>query len=295
MITLPAPSPNITASYTGTLNSAFLQQNGKFNYNYLDPSSTACPDFITPYFIFKATPAGYTISEDGKALLKDGLEAAVIEEQNGVFTVRLIEGPAAHGLVGSNQVKIEAKGVINKGVYVTYPEFGVVFTSPLSLSLPTTASFTNNQFAFNLYAVGMSGADIIRAWNGTGVPLKNNKESAKLLIDYYGINYTYDETYSYGSNKLGSPLKLDLANITYASGSSNSFTTPLSNLGAPVTVGQFNSNDVEQYYNVLTPIRYRLAFNRNGATLPANLRISIPITMEHRWGITEGNLVIRVN
>jgi hypothetical protein len=295
MITLPAPSPNITASYTGSLNSAFLQQNGKFTYNYLNPSSTACSDFITPYFIFKEVPAGYDISEDGKTVLKGGVAAAVIEETDGVFTVRLIEGPAAHGLVGNNQVKVEAKGEINEGVYVIYPSFGVVFVAPLSFSLPTAASFTNNQFSFNLYAVGSSGADIIRAWNGTGVPLKNNKESAKLLIDYYGINYTYDETYSYGNNTLGSALKLDLANISYASGSSNTFGTPLSNLGATVTVGQFYASDVEQYYNILTPIRYRLAFNRNGATLPANLRISIPITMEHRWGVTEGSLVIRVN
>ena len=295
MITLPAPSPNITASYTGTLNNAFLQQNGKFNYNYLNPSSAACPDFITPDFIFKETPAGYTISEAGKTLLKDGVEAAVIEEQDGVFTIRLIEGPAAHGLVGTTQVKVEAKGLINDGVYVTYPAFSVVFVQPLYFSFPTTASFTNNQYSFNMYAVGSSWTDIIRAWDGTGVPLKNNKEWAKLLIDYYGINYTYDKTYSYGGNTLESPLKLDLANITYASGSSNAFTTPLSNLGATVTVGQFIANDVEQYYNILTPIRYRLTFNRNGATLPANLRISIPIKMEHRWGVTEENLVIRVN
>jgi hypothetical protein len=295
MITLPAPSPNITASYTGTLNSAFLQQNGQFNYNYLNPSSTACPGFITPNFIFKETPAGYTISGDGRTLLKNGVEAAVIEEQNGVFTIRLIEGPAAYGLVGTDQVKVEAKGLINGGVYVTYPAFSVIFVPPLYFALPTTASFNNNQFAFNLYAVGYSGADIIRAWDGTGVPLKNNKEWAKLLIDYYGINYTYDETYSYGGNTLSSPLKLNLTNITYASGSSNTFGTPLASLGATVTVGQYYSTDVEQYYNILTPIRYRLTFNGNGATLPANLRVSIPITMEHRWGITEGNLIIRVN
>jgi|GEM_PF-4069198 hypothetical protein len=296
MITLPAASPNITASYTSSLNSAFLQQSGKFNYNYLNPNgTTACPYFIAPYFIFKEVPAGYVISEDGRTVLRDGVEAAVIEETDGVFTVRLIEGPAAYGLVGSNQVKVEAKGVINGGVYVIYPAFGVVFVPPLTFTLPANVSFTNNQFAFNLYAVGMSGADIIRTWDGLTIPLKNNKETAKMLIDYYGIDYTYDETYSYGSKKLSSPLKLDLANITYASGSSNSFTTALSTLGATVTVGQFNSSDTEQYYNVLTPLRYRLAFNANGAILPNNLRISIPIKMEHRWGFTEGNLVIRVN
>lgn len=292
LITLPAPSPLITASYSGILNSAFQQQSGKFTYNYLNGT---CPDFIAPYFIFKEVPAGYTISEDGVKVLKDEVEAAVIENQDGVFTIRLIEGPAAHGLVGTDQVKVEAKGGINDGKYVIYPAFSVIFVEPLDFLMPTTASFSNNLYSFNFYAVGYSGSDIIRSWDNVGIPLKNNKESAKLLIDYYGINYLYEGTYSYGSTGLGSPIKLDLANIMYASGSSSNFNQRLSDLGPVVTVGQFISSDVEQYYNILTPIRYRLAFNANGATLPGNLRISIPITIEHRWGITESNLVIRVN
>ena len=293
---MPSASPLITASYTGSLNSAFLQQNGQFDYSNLSPNGTACPDFIIPYFIFKEVPAGYTISEEGTTVSKEGVEAAVIVEENGEFSIKLIEGAAAHGLVGNNTLKVEAKGIINEGIYVTYRAFNVYFQPPLNLVFPTNASFRNNQYSFNLYAVGASGADVIRAWDGLTVPMKNNKEHAKLMIDYYGINYLFDQSYEYAGRRLGSPMKLDLENITYASGSSNSFNSQLSDLGPTVTVLQFTANDVEQYYNITTtPIRYKLRFNANGASLPGNLRISIPVVMEHRWGYTVENLVIRVN
>lgn len=296
MITLPAASPLITASYSALLNSAFLQQNGQFNYNYLNPSGTGCPDFITPYFIFKEVPAGYTISEDGTTVLKEGVEAAVIVDVDGKFTISLIEGPAAYGLVNNTELKVQAKGIINEGKYVTYPAFNLFFAAPLNLVFPTNASFSNNQYSFNFYAEGRAGYDVIRGWDNSPVALKNSKEDARLKIDYYGINYQFDQTYQYGNKTLGSPLKLDLENITYASGSSNSFSTPLSDLVGPtVTVSAFTANDVEQYFNILTPIRYKLRFNANGATLPGNLRISIPVTMQHRWGYTVENLVIRVN
>ena len=296
IVSLPSASPLITASYTGSLNSAFLQQNGQFDYSNLSPNGTACPDFITPYFIFKEVPAGYTISEEGTTVSKEGVEAAVIVEENGEFSIKLIEGAAAHGLVGNNTLKVEAKGIINEGIYVTYRAFNVYFKPPLNLVFPTNASFRNNQYSFNLYAVGASGADVIRAWDGLTVPMKNNKEHAKLMIDYYGINYLFDQSYEYAGRRLGSPMKLDLENITYASGSSNSFNSQLSDLGPTVTVLQFTANDVEQYYNITTtPIRYKLRFNANGASLPGNLRISIPVVMEHRWGYTVENLVIRVN
>lgn len=296
IVSLPSASPLITASYTGSLNSAFLQQNGQFDYSNLNPNGTACPDFITPYFIFKEVPAGYTISEEGTTVSKEGVEAAVIVEENGEFSIKLIEGAAAHGLVGNYTLKVEAKGIINEGIYVTYPAFNVYFQPPLNLVFPTNASFSNNQYSFNLYAVGASGADVIRAWDGLTVPMKNNKEHAKLMIDYYGINYLFDQSYEYAGRTLGSPMKLDLENITYASGSSTSFNSQLSDLGPTVTVLQFTANDVEQYYNITTtPIRYKLRFNANGASLPGNLRISIPVVMEHRWGYTVENLVIRVN
>ena len=296
IVSLPSASPLITASYTGSLNSAFLQQNGQFDYSNLSPNGTACPDFITPYFIFKEVPAGYTISEEGTTVSKEGVEAAVIVEENGEFSIKLIEGAAAHGLVGNKTLKVEAKGIINEGIYVTYRAFNVYFQPPLNLVFPTNASFRNNQYSFNLYAVGYSGADVIRAWDGLTVPMKNNKEHAKLMIDYYGINYLFDQSYEYAGRRLGSPMKLDLENITYASGSSNSFNSQLSDLGPTVTVLQFTANDVEQYYNITTtPIRYKLRFNANGASLPGNLRISIPVVMEHRWGYTVENLVIRVN
>lgn len=296
IVTLPSASASITASYTGSLNSAFKQVNGEFDYEHLNPSGTACPGFITPYFIFNKVPAGYTISDNGTTVLKDGVAAAIIEEENGEFTVSLIEGAAAYGLVGSGELKVEAKGIINEGKYVTYPAFNIYFKPPLSLEFPTSASFRNNQYSFNLYAVGYSGADVIRAWDGLTVPMKNNKEHAKLMIDYYGINYLFDQSYEYAGRRLGSPMKLDLENITYASGSSNSFNSQLSDLGPTVTVLQFTANDVEQYYNITTtPIRYKLRFNANGASLPGNLRISIPVVMEHRWGYTVENLVIRVN
>lgn len=296
IVSLPSASPLITASYTGSLNSAFLQQNGQFDYSNLSPNGTACPGFITPYFIFKEVPAGYTISEEGTTVSKEGVEAAVIVEENGEFSIKLIEGAAAHGLVGNKTLKVEAKGIINEGIYVTYRAFNVYFKPPLNLVFPTNASFRNNQYSFNLYAVGASGADVIRAWDGLTVPMKNNKEHAKLMIDYYGINYLFDQSYEYAGRRLGSPMKLDLENITYASGSSNSFNSQLSDLGPTVTVLQFTANDVEQYYNITTtPIRYKLRFNANGASLPGNLRISIPVVMEHRWGYTVENLVIRVN
>ncbi len=296
IVSLPSASPLITASYTGSLNSAFLQQNGQFDYSNLNPNGTACPDFITPYFIFKEVPAGYTISEEGTTVSKEGVEAAVIVEENGEFSIKLIEGAAAHGLVGNYTLKVEAKGIINEGIYVTYPAFNVYFQPPLNLVFPTNASFSNNQYSFNLYAVGASGADVIRAWDGLTVPMKNNKEHAKLMIDYYGINYLFDQSYEYAGRTLGSPMKLDLENITYASGSSTSFNSQLSDLGPTVTVLQFTANDVEQYYNITTtPIRYKLRFNANGASLPGNLRISIPVVMEHRWGYTVENLIIRVN
>jgi len=165
----------------------------------------------------------------------------------------------------------------------------------LLLALPENASFYRNQYTFGLYAFGYSGMDVIRSWNNMPIALKNDKEGAKLLIDYYGINYMYDQTYRYSNSILSSPIKMDLTNITYASGSSNTFNTLLSSLGVSVTIGQFIPLDVMQFYNLLTPLRYTLMFNTNGATLPANMRIAIPVSMEHRWGMTEGNLVIKVN
>lgn len=291
-VEVPTVSPSITAYYKGNLNNAFQQQNGSFTYNYLNGT---CTGFVTPDFVFAGVPAGYTISADGKTILKDGVEAAVIEVADGIFTIRLIEGTAAWGLIGNYDVKVQAQGTINGSIYDIYSPFSVYFVPSMKLSLPTTASFSNYLYAFGFYAVGTSGTDIICTWNGPGVPLKNNKETAKLLIDYYGINYSYEPSYYYGATKLNSPIKMDLANIKYASGSSNTFNANLADLGPTVTVNAATSSDVEIYYNISTPLRYRLKFNANGTTLPSNLRISIPVTIQHRWGIVEDNLIIKVN
>jgi len=294
LITLPTPSTNVTASYSSVLNEVFQRnQNGVFIYDNLNGQN--CDSFIVPNFIFDGVPSGYVISPDGRSVSKNNVVAGVIEDVNGLFTIRLIEGPAAYGLIGSNEVLVKAIGSINGGIYITYPSFNVIFIPPLLLALPENASFYRNQYTFGLYAFGYSGMDVIRSWNNMPIALKNDKEGAKLLIDYYGINYMYDQTYRYSNSILSSPIKMDLTNITYASGSSNTFNTLLSSLGVSVTIGQFIPLDVMQFYNLLTPLRYTLMFNTNGATLPANMRIAIPVSMEHRWGMTEGNLVIKVN
>lgn len=280
---------NMVANFSGILNDAF-QKNGQGAFIYTDLIGTC----ITPDFVFASVPSGYTISEDGKTVLKNGAEAAVIQFVDGKFAISLVPGEAAHGLVSNYDLKVVAKGSVNDGTYTTFSPFSVIFYNPVVLSLPANNSFYNNSFTFNLYKISSrTGSNVIKTWDGLEDSFILDKEGARMLIDIYGINYEYDYTYYQGNNNLGSPVKLDLANITYTS---NTGSGNLATLGATVTVGTFATTDVALYFNTFyTPLCYNLKFNANGATIASGMKVQIPVTVAHRWGTTTEYLVINVN
>lgn len=291
----PTVSEQNKTAFSGLLDQVFLRNNnGKFLYNSNSLSGT-CPDYITPDFLFAEIPTGYNISIDGKTVLKSGEEAAKIVTIDGKFYVQLIEGAASYELVNNPALKIIAKGSVNGGVYTTYQPFSIVFTNPINLQLPNDAAFTYNLYVLNIYKLSSrTGSDVIFTSDNQAISLVMYKEAAELLINRYGIDYTYDQSFNIGSKTISSPLKLDLENIMYASGNSNVFNNSLSSLGAEVTISIEEGDDFA-YYNLNTPKRYGVYFNANGATLPSNLRISIPVTIKHRWGYTQDNLIIKVN
>lgn len=193
--------------YEALLNNAFMHANNSFTYT---PLPEACAEYLTPYFIFTAAPAGYTISTDKKQLLKNGNVAAEIVQDGAKFYIRLqsnvkqypnqswnnykVLSEEAKGLVGTSEVKVQPRGYINGVVannVALYDPFNVEFVYPLHLALPTDAAVYdqandgNNTYVLNLY-----DPNILVDWNGKVLDVTT--EAGRDLIDHYEVDYTYN-------------------------------------------------------------------------------------------------------
>lgn len=266
-------------------------------FEYTDLVGQICPDYILPYFVFTNVPSGYTISTDGKSVSKNGTKVAAIElidildeAQNVIgnyYGIKLIENNDVYGLVGSDDIKVAAKGTINEGIYFIYPSFSVKFSTPLLMKFPENAKFSSstNIYSVSLYKNNNSVNNVVRDLDENELTLYDMLPS-KLFINHYGIDFNYDTSLSYSNDMMYAPYKFDLENVTFNKTVS----------GLSVILESFRSSDVTVYYGQRTPIRYRfkLVDNSTGG-LPEDLTVTIPVTLKCRWGLVRENFVIKVN
>ncbi len=260
-------------------------------FEYVDLNGQVCPEFVVPYFVFANVPNGYTIATDGKSVLKNGVTVAVIEDVEGDFRISLIENDEVAGLVGSNEIKIAGKGIINGGTHTIYDPFSVMFKNPLILVFPTDAKLnSNNIYLLSFYKNKNNTPNVVRDYLGNELTIYNDLQG-KIFINHYGVNLHYDTSFSINTNlptqeTIYSPFMFDVENAT--------FSQPVS--GVFVTIDVFQTSDTRSFYGERTPIRYRFkVVNNSGSELPSGLEVTIPAVLKHRWGISTENLTIKVN
>ncbi len=273
------------AIYEASLSNLFKKNSsGDFEYDYLNGQN--CSGFVTPYFIFTNVPNGFVIANDGKSVSNDGVKVAEILSENGEFIIRLIENDNVYGLVGSNEIKVAGKGSINGAVYTVYAPFQVKFTKPVYLKFPENAAFNSNTntFSLNVYNNENNVVNVIRDYANNELTIYDLLPS-KLFINHYGINYDYETSLKFNGETLHSPLKFNLDDASFSQNVSN----------VTVTLESFRTTDFTTYYGQRTPVRYRLKIVNNGENdLPSGLTVTIPVTLKHRWGYAQENLVIKV-
>jgi len=193
-----------STAYEALLNNAFMHQADEFIYTGL---TEECEEYLTPFFVFTAAPAGYYIADNGTTLRQGSITgplAASIDTEGLKYFVRLNvdEEPnagswgnyeplseASKGLVGKT-VSVQPMGYINDAGYNVidlYDAFNVEFTYPLELNLPQDvvvydqANNGMNSFSLDVF----NPETILVDWFGS--ELNVTTAAGRALYDHYEV------------------------------------------------------------------------------------------------------------
>jgi cell division protein FtsB len=193
-----------STAYEALLNNAFMHQADEFIYTGLTED---CEEYLTPYFVFTAAPAGYVIADNGTTLRQgtiSGPLAARIDQDGLKYYVRLNQNvapnpdswgnypplsEAAKGLVGKT-VSVQPKAYINNAdwnVINLYNAFNVEFTYPLELNLPQNAVvYDQANNGMNSYSLDVFNPETILVdWFGS--ELNVTTAAGRALYDHYEV------------------------------------------------------------------------------------------------------------
>ncbi|MDD3309768.1 MAG: hypothetical protein PHY69_07420 [Dysgonamonadaceae bacterium] len=238
---------------------------------------------------------------------------------------------AARGLVGKS-VSVQPRGYINGMTYNwinLFNPFNVEFVYPLQLILPTNASVYDqannglNTYAFNPYDPTVALID----WNGAEINI--NTEPGRDLIDHYevgqvpvaGIGTTWIPAmghfpgtvsrpgytgwwwaFATPSVTYSSPFVFDITNAKCNINGSGDIVSDINYpipAGMQLKYGVVNAaGSVEVLVNGITynlPTTYAFTWvNEATGAVQNEFKVSIPVSVSHKWGILRGNLVIKV-
>ena len=238
---------------------------------------------------------------------------------------------ASRGLVGKS-VSVQPRGYINGMTYNwvnLYNPFNVEFVYPLQLILPTNASVYDqannglNTYAFNPYDPTVALID----WNSAEINI--NTEPGRDLIDHYevgqvpvlGIGTTWIPAmghfpgtvsrpgytgwwwaFATPSVTYSSPFVFDITNAKCNINGSGDIVSDINYpipAGMQLKYGVVNAaGSVEVLVNGITynlPTTYAFTWvNEATGAVQNEFKVSIPVSVSHKWGILRGNLVIKV-